>query len=64
MTKAHYSRLGRMTYGTDKGTAKLTEADVLEIRASTEPHTHIARRKRVSKRQVQRIRNREQWAWL
>jgi hypothetical protein len=50
--------------GTDHGMSKLTEAQVLEIRASKEPPQVIANRLGVSRRQVRDIINRRSWRHL
>jgi hypothetical protein len=59
---------GRHVYGTsrgvDHGCAKLTEADVLEIRASADKGTDLAARFGVSTSQISDIRNLRVWKHL
>lgn len=61
----------RLTHGTDgrgekHGAAKLTEADVLEIRRmrGAVPRPALAERFGVSRRTIGAIHNRKSWAWL
>ena len=59
---------GRHVYGTSRGErhgcAKLTEADVLAIRASAETGVHLAKVYGVSTTQISDIRNRRAWKHL
>lgn len=55
---------GHMPKGILSGRAKLTEAQVLEIRAADESHRALAKRYGVSHRVVGRIKTREIWKHL
>lgn len=50
--------------GTKNGASKLTEEQVLEIRADNKPQRAIAKFYGISQRQVSIIKRRESWAWL
>ncbi len=52
---------GRQARGERQGSAKLTAADVLLIRASNETHTAMARRFGVSRRAVAFVASRHHW---
>ena len=55
---------GTHSRGARHSTAKLTESQVLEIRASTTPTTQLAREIGVSYSVISMIRSRKRWAWL
>lgn len=55
---------GRHSHGEGHGRARLTEADVLAIRASTESKRVLARRFGVSRGTIGFVRNRQTWAHL
>jgi hypothetical protein len=57
-------RHGTSNRGERQGAHKLTEANVLAIRASTETGAILGARFGVSGSHVSRIRRREEWAWL
>jgi len=55
------TRKGRRAVGSHHGRAKLTEADVLEIRASSEFHRVIAERYGVSRAAISLIKSQRLW---
>jgi len=55
---------GRQVNGEQHGSAKLTESQVLEIRAATESSRQIARRYGIDYSHVCRIRTRQKWRHL
>ena len=57
-------RDGTKVNGARVGTAKLTEAQVLEIRAAAGTHKQIGERYGVCRQTVGLIRNRKLWAHL
>jgi len=64
---ADASAKGRMTggpRGSQVGSSKLTESDVMDIRASSEPGPKIAARYGVTKEAIYAIRTRKNWGWL
>ena len=54
-------RVAGTQVGANNGRAVLTEADVLAIRASTEPHAALAARYRVCKATISHVRTRRLW---
>lgn len=64
----YWNRQGRtgpeMNKGTNNPSAKLKEADVHAIRASTDPAKVLAEAYKVSPRHISAIRKRRVWAWL
>lgn len=55
---------GTSARGGRNAAAKLTESQVLEIRASVKPERELAEEFGISKAQVSAIRTRKKWAWL
>ena len=50
--------------GTRHGLSKLSEADVVVIRAESASHRELARRFGVSEASIRRVRSGETWGWL
>ncbi len=50
--------------GENNNTAKLTEADVLAIRISTQPHKELAKKYKTTPYSIQRIIRKERWAHI
>lgn len=55
---------GAPCYGEDNGKAKLTEEDVLAIRAARGSNVEIAKRYGVKNQTISDIRLRKKWKWL
>lgn len=55
---------GRTNRGTRQHCSKLTEADVLAIRADTRVQHKIAKDYNITQRNVSAIKTRKNWAWL
>lgn len=54
----------RRPKGQETGTAKLTEQDVISIRASDKGAAHLSREYGVSESLIRAVKKREVWAWL
>lgn len=68
-TKSKNNGVDKLRDGTDNrgekhGAAKLTQADVLAIRASNRPEAALAALYGVGQSQIGRIRRQERWTWL
>ena len=61
---ADAKRKGRTAKGVRNGSARLTEAQVREIRASTEPARIVAERYGIHREHAAQIRRRRAWSWL
>lgn len=55
---------GTITYGEKNGCSKLTEANVLAIRADTRKQTKIAESYGIGRAQVSRIKSRKRWTHI
>lgn len=55
---------GTVSRGERNGLAKLTEAQVLEIRASQKPQSQLAAEYGVAQSNISQIKSRKNWAWL
>lgn len=61
---ADMARKGRAPRGPERSNTKLTEAKVLEIRASSDSYRQLADVYGVSRRTVADVKKRKLWAWL
>lgn len=63
--KHHATKLGLYERGSNRYNSKLTESAVLEIRSnSTDTHSALAKKYKVTQPIITRIKKRQTWRWL